>query len=133
MIYSSPYMINLLDRRQDVNYAKKMLISSWFLGFFFAHSTYLFSSYFFIFSSSLTWNFIEFIANTHENHVMTNCHQEPKPTQMILTLVDSFITYPYGVLGDVLVIVNGLFSYQIFLFQIRHKTLKQYYLYEAHS
>lgn len=33
---------------------------------------------FFIFSSSLTWNSIEFIANSHKNLVMTKCHHNPK-------------------------------------------------------
>jgi hypothetical protein len=37
-----------------------------------------------------------------------NCG-EPKPTKMTLTLVDRSITYPYGVLEDVLVKVNDLF------------------------
>jgi hypothetical protein len=34
---------------------------------------------------------------------------EPKPTKMTLTLADRSITYPYGVLEDVLVKVNDLF------------------------
>ncbi|CAJ2666075.1 unnamed protein product [Trifolium pratense] len=34
---------------------------------------------------------------------------EPKPTKMTLTLADRSITYPYGVLQDVLVKVNDLF------------------------
>ncbi|CAJ2642480.1 unnamed protein product [Trifolium pratense] len=34
---------------------------------------------------------------------------EPKPTKMTLTLADRSITYPYGVLEDVLVTVNDLF------------------------
>ncbi|CAJ2636002.1 unnamed protein product [Trifolium pratense] len=34
---------------------------------------------------------------------------EPKPTKMTLTLADRFITYPYGVLEDLLVKVNDLF------------------------
>lgn len=33
---------------------------------------------------------------------------EPKPTQMTLTLDDCSITYPYGVLEDVLVKVDDL-------------------------
>ncbi|KAK2410681.1 hypothetical protein QL285_046032 [Trifolium repens] len=37
-----------------------------------------------------------------------NCG-EPKPTKMTLTLADRSITYPYGVLEDVLVKVNDLF------------------------
>lgn len=33
---------------------------------------------------------------------------KPKPTQMTLTLSDRLITYPYGVLEDFLVRVDGL-------------------------
>jgi len=33
---------------------------------------------------------------------------EPKPTRMTLTLVDRSISYPFGVLEDVLVKVNEL-------------------------
>ncbi|XP_050916772.1 uncharacterized protein LOC127131933 [Lathyrus oleraceus] len=33
---------------------------------------------------------------------------EPKPTKMTLTLVDRSVTYPYGVLEDILVKVDGL-------------------------
>ncbi|XP_050916630.1 uncharacterized protein LOC127131760 [Lathyrus oleraceus] len=36
-----------------------------------------------------------------------NCG-EPKPTKMSLTLADRFVTYPYGVLEDVLVKVDDL-------------------------
>jgi len=34
--------------------------------------------------------------------------EEPKPTRMTLTLADRTISYPYGVLEDVLVQVNDL-------------------------
>lgn len=36
-------------------------------------------------------------------------HGEPKPTKMTLTLADRSVTYPYGVLEDVLVRVDDLF------------------------
>lgn len=74
----SPYMITLLDKRRDVICAEKCLFLhnfftiSWLL---FVSLTSSFSSYFFIFSLSLTQNSVKFITNTHKNFVMTICHQ----------------------------------------------------------
>ncbi|XP_050890825.1 uncharacterized protein LOC127096274 [Lathyrus oleraceus] len=52
---------------------------------------------------------------------------EPKPTKMTLTLADRSITYPYGVLEDVLVKVDDLIFPQILSFWICWKISKHHY------